>query len=375
MSISRKILIYLPLFPLLLFSCVFISYAKADGPNATLFFSAGSRNFIKSDEINISIKVKTPDQTINAVSGSFKIPKSFKLESIETIGSIMDFWVSEPRVEANTISFQGVAIKKPYQGDNGLVFTIKGVATTAGKLQFNFGDGAILADDGQGTNVLGSLKGLTLSVKDIAPIASNSSSTRPKVLTNNIAKEINDVNSKNITLSSTIFPPVITSDVPSINQTQNFTLKGKGTPNVLTKIKFQDITEPSFGVSLIRFLIKDRATLSDIEVKNDSNGLFSYVSPNNLVAGVYNALPEYTNSAQTGNIMGTGIKVFITENTLNKVLIIIINALVLIIPILVLILSIIFMIWYFIRRLHIMHKQMELDEKKIDAEERNLLKN
>ena len=199
------------------------------------------------------------------------------------------------------------------------------------------------------------------------------------MVVNNITQEIPNTNTASQSIApnsvpavTAIIPPIITGSSPPINQSQSFSITGKGMPNALTKIQFQDVTDLSFGVRFVRFFDKGRISLSDVEIPNDSNGLFSYVSPSNLVAGVYNVVPSYVSLDNAKNVIGYGIKLFITDNILNRILMIIINALILVIPIMALILIIIFLPWYFKKELHVIGKKMELEEQKIDAEERNL---
>jgi hypothetical protein len=195
MKNSRKILIY-SIFSLVFFFSLFILNAQAADSDAVLFFSASSKIINKGDEININIEVNSPNQNINAVSGSFKIPKNFQLESILTTNSIVDFWLNEPKVANGLLSFEGVTVRKPFQGDSGLIFTMKGIALEKGTLAFNFDDGTILADDGLGTNVLSSLGNISLAVKDNTQIAVT---INPIQVSNNTSpKEINNANSLSI---------------------------------------------------------------------------------------------------------------------------------------------------------------------------------
>ena len=372
MIIKRKFFISIPLSFLIFFSFLFIPKVNATNNAASLFFDTPLLKVNRGDDIRISIKVQSSDQSINAVSGSFKIPNNFQLKSIDTTGSILDFWISDPQAQNGTASFQGVAIKKSYQGNSGLLFTMEGVVTASGKFSLNFTNGAVLADDGEGTNVLGSLKTLTITVQDgTQGVAVNN------VTQNIITKPPNPVSvtPESSPIIAAIIPPVITSSSPPVDQSQNISIVGKGTPNALTKIQFQNVSDPSFGRRFIQYLIKDRVPLSDVEVQNDSAGVFSYTSPSNLVAGAYDAVPSYISFDKLTSVIGYGVKVFVTDNTLSKILIIIINALVLIIPIVALILVIIFLPWYFKRRLRLINKRMEFEEQKIDAEEHNLGQN
>jgi len=337
-----------------------LNTAYATG-SAGLFLSAPSTQVEQGKKVTVDVKIQSPGQSINAISGAITFPEALvKVASISKDKSIVNLWTKDPTIERNKILFEGVILNPGFQGSSGLVFRVTFEAQHTGTALLGWSDGAILANDGLGTNILNSLKNLSLTIIK---------ATSPE---GNRTNQISD-NTLPVTLS--IIPPVITSISPPADPSQSFSITGKGTPNALTKIEFQDVTEPSLGVKFVRFFVKDRTQLADVELKNDNSGIFSYVSPKNLVAGVYNAVPSYQSSDKTESIIGYGIKVFIKDNTLNQILIVIINALVLIIPITALILIIIFLPWYFRKRLHIMNKQLELEEEKIGIQEKNLAGN
>jgi len=339
------------LFFLALFSCAFVTSAQTVTSNGHLFFDIANTKISQGDEININIMVNTGGQAINAVSGDFEIPKNFQLESIDTGNSFLDFWVVSPKAVDGAISFQGVAVKQPYQGESGLIFSIKGIVTAPGSLSFVFDSGTILADDGLGTNVLGSLKNLSLVVKNTQPIAENTTPVAGQIGTpssSTIVTTNSSVNNPPTVLA--IIPPYITSISSPINQSESFSLTGQGTPNATTKIQFQDITEPSFGSSFVRSIMRGYVKPPDVELENNNNGLFSYISPTNLIAGTYSAVPSYVSPKQKENIIGYGVTISIIGNTLGTVLGFIINGTVIIVPTLLLIILLIFFPWYFIKR-------------------------
>jgi hypothetical protein len=320
----------------MIFGAVFVPNTTLASGNASLFFDVAGKTFTKGDTLNINIKVNSSDKKINAVSGSFKIPKNFQLQSIETSGSFLDFWVNEPKVSGNILSFQGVAIKNPYQGSDGLIFSIKGVVTAKGTLSFNFKQGSILADDGLGTDVLGVLKGVSLVVKDVGVVAEK---TEPNVATAPA-------------LVPTVLPPVINSNFLAVDESENFSLKGKGVPNALTEINFENTEQPSWSEKIAKFFtiaVRNEIEISHVDVQNDKNGAFSYEFPSNLVAGVYNVVPSYIDSNKNINIQGKGTQIYINENTICVILIAIINTLILVIPALALIIIILFLFRYLLK--------------------------
>ena len=62
----------------------------------------------------------------------------------------------------------------------------------------------------------------------------------------------------------------------------------------------------------------------------------------------------------------------VSETTVTKILISIINILVLVLPIIALGVLVFFLPWYFIKRTHLINKKMELEEEKINNEENKL---
>jgi hypothetical protein len=333
---------------------------RAEG-SAGLFFSTPSRQTEEGEVFSVDVKVQSSLESINAISGGVTFPEAIvRVVSTSKDKSIINLWTQEPKIQTNKILFEGLILNPGWKGASGSVFKITFEAKRAGTVSLGFSEGAILANDGAGTNILGSLKGLSITIgKNINPFEAGPSSAE----------------SPTVSKSSQTTPPVITSVSPPANYSESFSVMGKGTPKATTKIEFQDVTEPSIGIRIVRSLVTNRVGLSDVEVKNDDKGIFSYISPKNLVAGTYNVVPSYVGDDKTENAIGYGIKLFVKDNILNEVLIIIINALVLVIPIVALVLIILFLPWYFKKRLRIMNRQMELEEEKIGAEGNSLMQN
>lgn len=126
---------------------------------ATGVYSAGS-NF------TVSVMVDSDGKSINAAEGTISFnPKEVSVVSASRASSIFNLWVTEPSFSnsAGTISFSGGS-PAGYTGKGGTVMTVTLRAVSAGTPKLNFSSGAVLANDGKGTNVLSGMSGATFTI-------------------------------------------------------------------------------------------------------------------------------------------------------------------------------------------------------------------
>ena len=98
-------------------------------------------------------------------------------------------------------------------------------------------------------------------------------------------------------------------------------LKGKGEPNALTKLSFEEVSNKSFGEQFMDFIQSKKRRLTDVLVKNNDKGLFEYVTPNNLIAGAYNATPFLVDNDNNTSKPGLGVRLLISDSKIIKALI------------------------------------------------------
>lgn len=114
-------------------------------------FNTGSR-------FTVTVSIDSEGAAINAAEGVISFDARYlTVESISTDVSIFKFWVQEPKFSnaAGTVSFSGGLTSPGYTGPNGKVLTVTFQGTgVADELTLKFTSGAILANDGFGTNVL-----------------------------------------------------------------------------------------------------------------------------------------------------------------------------------------------------------------------------
>ncbi len=322
---------------------------------ATLFFSTPSVQVKEGDKVTINVEVNSGGQSINAVSGTVTFPGNLvHAISLNDDNSIIKLWTQEPKLRGNDILFEGVILNPGYDGTNGLVFSITFQAEATGTVNLNFNNGSILANNGLGTNVLATLGSTDFNI--IPAPSYNSIATTPTP-------------TQQLTMI-----PVITKYFPNINPGEVLYIGGKGEPNALTKITFQNTAVKSLGEKFVEFFQNKKETLGVVTVENSVNGNFNYVSGKNLEAGVYNATPALVNAVKNTDLTGVSVQFLVNDSVLVKDMVVLLNVLGLLIPIVFLIVIIYFIPWYSWRRMRIMKDKMLLEEEKVNLTAEELKK-
>lgn len=140
----------------------------------TLFLSPSTGTSAVGRVLSVKVYVSSPSQAVNAFSASIKFPKDkLKVDSISKAGSIVSLWVEEPTFSNTdgTIKFEGVIPNPGYTGSSGTLVTINFRPLAIGSAEVKFSGGAVLANDGNGTNILRNSIGATYEIGAAAPVA------------------------------------------------------------------------------------------------------------------------------------------------------------------------------------------------------------
>ena len=140
------------------------SFARAHA--ATIFMVPQSAKAGVGDTVTIGVKIDGEGAAFNGAQATIRFPKeTLQVSSLNKSGSAFSFWLEDPNF-SNTdgvISFIGGT---PY-GVSGnsvnileITFTTKG----SGNAELSFGDAAITASDGSGTNILSKISGAVIAV-------------------------------------------------------------------------------------------------------------------------------------------------------------------------------------------------------------------
>ncbi len=124
---------------------------------ATLYFSPNSGSYSTGSLISVGVYVSNPTESMNAASGTINFSKD-KLEvvSLSKTGSIFSLWVQEPVFSNSngTINFEGVVFNPGFIGNAGKIITINFRVKGSGNGSLIFSSSSVLANDGNGTNIL-----------------------------------------------------------------------------------------------------------------------------------------------------------------------------------------------------------------------------
>ncbi len=336
------------------YSLLFLALPSSTFASESFVLSAPSKDIPVGESFTITISVSSSDQALNAVSGTLQISGGAAITGVSKASSIVDFWTNEPRIIANQVRFEGVVLNPGFQGQSGKLFAITLSARKEGVVTLNFSDGAILANDGLGSNIIDSLT--TRSIKIVAGV------------------KVDDIPVSAIAVApgKIIALPVITEYSEIVDPTGRAFVKGKGEPNALTKLDFKDISVKSLGEQFIVVLQSKKKKPTEALVKNDKDGLFQYLSADNLVAGAYNVTPYLVDEDKQTQEPGFGVQLLVNNSKIVKWLVVLINILALLIPIVCLGVIIYFIPWYSRLRMKILGHKIKLQDEQLNLTEKEI---
>jgi hypothetical protein len=151
-----------------------------------MYLVPSTQNVLIGQEFTVDVKIDTTDSSssINAAQATIQFPVSMlSAVSVDTQSSTFDFWLTGPTItnDDGTIQFIGGTIK----GIAGSALEIAQItfrATGVGSADLMIANGAVLAADGKGTNVLAGIQGVSIAVGTTAiPLLPNTGITRPAI--------------------------------------------------------------------------------------------------------------------------------------------------------------------------------------------------
>lgn len=113
-------------------------------------------SYAVGDTIWVKVVVSSDTQSINGAAATITYPTDLlSLSSISKTGSIMTLWAQEPTFSnaTGTAKFEAIALNG-FTGTNGTVVTLVFKAKKAGTASVEVTSGSVLANNGEGTNVL-----------------------------------------------------------------------------------------------------------------------------------------------------------------------------------------------------------------------------
>lgn len=139
---------------------------------ANIILSPANISTSVGQTFTVDVLVNNNKDPINAASGLLSFPaEELAVTSISKSGSFINLWPEEPSFSniAGTVSFEGVALNPGFSGATGKVVSITFKAKQAGNVSILTKSGSVLANDGNATNVLGTLTGAFVIIDEAKP--------------------------------------------------------------------------------------------------------------------------------------------------------------------------------------------------------------
>ena len=261
------------------FSCMFVFlfafFGVRAAPAATLYFSPASGSYEVGQSFSVNVYVSSSDQAMNAASGAL----SFSRENLEVVSlskssSIISLWVQEPSFSnsAGTINFEGIVLNPGFTGQSGKVATITFKAKAVGSASLVFSSGAVLANDGKGTNILASLGSGSYTVTGKTAVPEKTIETKTPEITKPTPKKEELLKEEKPSEVLEINKPQITSP----------THPGQTVWYAANDVKFK--WELPFGTTGVSILLNDKPASNPGPV---SDGLFSSKDYQDLEDGIW----------------------------------------------------------------------------------------
>lgn len=136
----------------------FLTCGYAFAADITLTPTSGT--FKPGKTFTVDVYVSNNTQTINAVSASVTFPAdTLQVNSISKDGSIIKMWAEEPSFSNTngTVKLEGVILNPGFSSTRGKVLSISFTAKKAGTAAVVVASGSVLANDGNASNVTGTL--------------------------------------------------------------------------------------------------------------------------------------------------------------------------------------------------------------------------
>ncbi len=148
-------------------------FLAVDVHAASLYLAPQTKTPGANDTISVDVIINSDDQSINAAQATVSFPTDIlEIVSVDTSGSIFNFWVEEPHFsnENGTLRFVGGSPKGKI-GDALTVLRMRVKVRGVGNAQMSLSQAVVTANDGKGTNILTSMAGtnVTIGTQDTTP--------------------------------------------------------------------------------------------------------------------------------------------------------------------------------------------------------------
>ena len=164
---------------------VTLFFAPAMSFAASLAFSPVSLSVSPGEVFTETVLVSSASQALNATSGTVTFPNNLlSVTSVSEANSILTLWVQQPTFSnyLGTLSWSGVVPNPGFTGTRGRVLSIRFVAKSTGVATIRFSSSEVLANDGNGTDILTAANPTSVSITSSTTHAAASQNNNSELL-------------------------------------------------------------------------------------------------------------------------------------------------------------------------------------------------
>jgi Bacterial Ig-like domain len=136
---------------------------------ANIILSPSSGSYKVGKTFTIDVMLSGNKDAVNAVSGKLSYPSDvIEIVSFSKSGSFISMWAEEPSFSnaEGSASFEGVALNPGFSSASGKVISVIFKAKRAGSASVDLKSGSVLANDGEATDILGTLGSASFTIAD-----------------------------------------------------------------------------------------------------------------------------------------------------------------------------------------------------------------
>jgi Bacterial Ig-like domain len=141
---------------------------------ANIILSPSSGSYKTGKTFTVDVMLSSNKDAVNAVSGKLSYPSdTVEIVSFSKSGSFISMWAEEPTFSntEGTASFEGVALNPGFSSPSGKVISVTFRAKRAGSASVELKSGSVLANDGDATDILGTLGSALFTITETVEAA------------------------------------------------------------------------------------------------------------------------------------------------------------------------------------------------------------
>ena len=139
------------MFPIIAFTLGMVGASILSGSSSAVVLTPSAAYVASGDDVVVSVEAVAA-APVNTVDIEVDFPSTLTPQSIDTGGSVITLWTTEPKIDGNKVSFKGGTFNKGFLGKH-LIANVHAKATQNGDAEIMVRNSTFLAGDGKGTQL------------------------------------------------------------------------------------------------------------------------------------------------------------------------------------------------------------------------------